>query len=162
RDQPVGKGNRKQPLRYWRERSRTEGGPMERDKVLVVDDEAMVREVVGRYLERDGFAVRAACTGAEALRIADQWWPDLVLLDLMLPEIDGYEVCRQLQAKRAVPIIMLTAKGDETDKLVGLGLGADDYVTKPFSPREVVARVRAVLRRARQPVPDGATLRFGE
>jgi len=137
---------------------------LERDKVLVVDDEAMVREVMGKYLERDGFAVRLVADGAEALRVAGEWWPDLVLLDLMLPRLDGLEVCRRLQASRPVPVIMLTAKGQETDKLVGLGLGADDYVTKPFSPREVVARVKAVLRRARQPAltGEGDSLRFGE
>ena len=119
---------------------------MTRGTVLVVDDEATVRDVVGRYLRHEGFATLEARDGAEALEQAPH--ADLVILDLMLPGIDGMEVCRRLQRTHPVPIIMLTAKGEEADKLVGLGLGADDYVVKPFSPRELVARVQAVLRRS--------------
>lgn len=116
--------------------------------ILVVDDEHIVTEVVARYLIREGFSVRTASDGEEALRLAREEPPDLVVLDLMLPKLDGLEVCRRLRAESAVPIIMLTAKGEETDKIVGLTLGADDYLAKPFSPRELVARVQAVLRRA--------------
>jgi DNA-binding response OmpR family regulator len=116
--------------------------------VLVVDDEPEITEVVRRYLEQDGYRVVSAASGRAALTLFQQEHPHLVLLDLMLPEIDGWEVARQIRAAGGTPIIMLTARGDEVDRLLGLGLGADDYITKPFSPREVVARVRAVLRRA--------------
>jgi len=125
-------------------------------KILIVEDEAMVADVVSRYLRRDGFQVLLATDGQAALDIAREQSPDLVLLDLMLPKIDGLEVCRRLRAGSRVPIIVVTAKGDETDRIVGLELGADDYVSKPFSPRELVARVRAVLRRS-QPSSNGAT-----
>lgn len=115
-------------------------------RILVVDDEPNIREVVEQYLQREGYETLTVADGEEAVaRAADA---DLVVLDLMLPKLDGIEVCRRIQASRNVPIIMLTAKSEETDKLVGLGVGADDYVTKPFSPRELVARVQAVLRRA--------------
>ena len=117
-------------------------------RVLVVDDEKTVSEVVQRYLHREGYEVALAADGAEALQLARQWVPDLVVLDLMLPVVDGLEVCRQLRKDSQVPIIMLTARGEETDRVVGLELGADDYMVKPFSPRELVARVRSVLRRA--------------
>jgi DNA-binding response OmpR family regulator len=117
-------------------------------RVLVVDDEPMVREVLVRYLAREGFDVEEAADGPSALDRAVDAPPDLVLLDLMLPGLDGYEVFRQLRERSTAPVIMLTARGEETDRIVGLELGADDYVTKPFSPREVVARVRAVLRRS--------------
>jgi len=116
--------------------------------VLVVDDEPMVREVLGRYLERDGFAVDLAVDGPDALHQLDKAGADLVVLDLMLPRIDGYEVLRRLRTHSDTPVIMLTARGSQTDRIVGLEVGADDYITKPFSPPEVVARVRAVLRRA--------------
>jgi two-component system response regulator ResD len=109
--------------------------PSNSGRVLVVEDEPMVAEVVERYLRRDGFEVRAASDGVAALRLFREWVPDLVILDIMLPGIDGLEVCRRVRAISEVPIIMLTARGDEPDRLVGLGLGADDYVTKPFSPR---------------------------
>lgn len=125
-------------------------------KILIVEDEAMVADVVSRYLRRDGFQVLIATDGQAALDIAREQAPDLVLLDLMLPKIDGLEVCRRLRATSQVPIIVVTAKGDETDRIVGLELGADDYVSKPFSPRELVARVRAVLRRS-NPAPSGPT-----
>ena len=117
-------------------------------KILVVDDEARLVDVLKAYLERDGYKVITAYDGKQALFLARREKPDLVLLDLMLPEVDGLEVCRTLRRDSEVPIIMLTARSEETDKLIGLELGADDYITKPFSPREVVARVRAVLRRA--------------
>ena len=121
-------------------------------KVLVVDDESKIVRTVRAYLEREGYLVSEAGTGPQALEAFKKERPDLVVLDLMLPELDGYEVCRRLRRESDVPVIMLTARDDDTDKLIGLELGADDYVTKPFSPRELVARVRAVLRRtARQP-----------
>ena len=119
--------------------------------ILIVDDEPIVREVVEQYLKQDGFAVDAAADGLEAMRRFQAARPDLVLLDLMLPGLDGLEVCRQMRALSNVPIIMLTAKTDEIDTIIGLSVGADDYIAKPFSPREVVARVKAVLRRAVNP-----------
>jgi two-component system response regulator ResD len=122
-------------------------------KVLVVDDEPNIREVVGLYLRRDGHAVVSAGDGDEALRLYQQTQPDLVVLDLMLPGLSGLEVCRRLQANRRVPLIMLTAKGEEEDRIVGLGVGADDYMVKPFSPRELAARVEAVLRRVNETQP---------
>jgi DNA-binding response OmpR family regulator len=117
-------------------------------RVLVVDDEPMVREVLTRYLEKAGFHVDVAEDGEQALAAYATSPPDLVLLDLMLPRIGGLEVFRRMREQGPAAVIMLTAKGEETDRVVGLELGADDYVTKPFSPREVVARVRAVLRRS--------------
>lgn len=117
------------------------------EKVLVVDDEPMVRDVLSRYLRRDGFEVATASDGEEALVRFNEAEPDLVLLDLMLPRVDGYEVFRRLREQSPTPVIMLTARGEEMDRIVGLERGADDYIGKPFSPREVVARVRAVLRR---------------
>jgi DNA-binding response OmpR family regulator len=116
-------------------------------RVLVVDDEPRIVQLVRDYLERAGFAVSTARDGREALMRARQDRPDLIVLDLGLPELDGLEVTRHLRRDSGVPIIMLTARDEETDKVVGLELGADDYVTKPFSPRELTARVRAVLRR---------------
>ncbi|MQA77322.1 MAG: response regulator [Streptosporangiales bacterium] len=118
-------------------------------RILVVDDDPTVAEVVTRYLEKNGHTVDRARDGAQALGLADARPPDLVVLDLMLPGIDGYEVCRRLRQSTPVPIIMLTARGDETDRVTGLELGADDYVTKPFSARELVLRVQSVLRRSR-------------
>ena len=111
-------------------------------KILVVDDEPNIREVVGLYLRRDGHEVIAASDGDEALRLHRQQQPDLVVLDLMLPRVGGIEVCRRIQAERRTPLIMLTARGEEEDRIIGLGVGADDYVVKPFSPRELAARVR--------------------
>ncbi|HLZ71962.1 MAG TPA: response regulator transcription factor [Dehalococcoidia bacterium] len=131
--------------------------------VLVVDDEAMVTEVVGKYLRREGYEVVCVGDGDAALAAAQQHRPDLVVLDLMLPRVDGLEVCRKLRARSQVPVIMLTAKGEELDRIIGLELGADDYIPKPFSPRELVARVKAVLRRAASVQrPDGERLDFGE
>jgi DNA-binding response OmpR family regulator len=117
-------------------------------KILVVDDEPNIREVVSLYLRRDGHSVSTAADGEEALMLYRQTEPDLVVLDLMLPKVSGIEVCRRIQSDRRVPVIMLTAKGEEEDRIIGLGIGADDYVVKPFSPRELAARVEAVLRRA--------------
>ncbi len=116
-------------------------------RVLVVDDDVKTVELVKLYLNRDGYRVLTAYDGIEALRLAREGHPDLIVLDLMLPGVDGLQVCRTLRQESDVPIIMLTAKTTDQDKLVGLDLGADDYVTKPFSPRELAARVRAILRR---------------
>ncbi len=116
--------------------------------VLVVDDEEKITEVVGSYLRRAGYAPLTASGGTEALRIFEKERPVLVILDLMLPDLSGEEVCRRLRARSRVPIIMLTAKSEDLDAVHGLGLGADDYVTKPFSPRQLMARVQAVLRRS--------------
>lgn len=116
-------------------------------KVLVVDDDYKTAHLVEVYLKKDGYRVAVAHDGKEAIELAGKVHPDLVILDLMLPEIDGLSVCRLMRAESKVPIIMLTARTMEDDKLLGLDLGADDYVTKPFSPRELMARARAVLRR---------------
>jgi DNA-binding response OmpR family regulator len=122
--------------------------------VLVVDDDDNVRDVVRRYLERAGYRVSVAETGEDALLRAAETEPDLVVLDLMLPGMDGFEVCRRLRQRRPVPVVMLTARGDEDDRIAGLQLGADDYVAKPFSPRELVLRVTSVLRRTgAEPAP---------
>jgi two-component system alkaline phosphatase synthesis response regulator PhoP len=116
-------------------------------KILVVDDELTLLNTVRAYLEQAGYIVQTATDGGSALHLFRQFQPDLVVLDIMLPEIDGLEVLRQLRQSSEVYVIMLTAKADEADKVIGLGMGADDYVTKPFSPRELVARVKAALRR---------------
>src|SRR4030042_3098559 len=116
--------------------------------VLVVDDESHIVETLRLCLGRDGFRVVPAYDGRSALELAEREKPDLIVLDLMLPEVSGLDVCRTIRSRSQVPIVMLTARSEEVDKLVGLELGADDYATKPFSPREVAARVRAVLRRA--------------
>jgi DNA-binding response OmpR family regulator len=120
-------------------------------RILVVDDEPMVREVLVGYLKRDGYAVDEASNGQEALDLASSTKPDLIVLDVMLPELDGFAVLTSLRKSSSVPVILLTARADEPDRIVGLELGADDYVVKPFSPREVVARVRSVLRRTLAP-----------
>jgi DNA-binding response OmpR family regulator len=127
-------------------------------RVLVVDDDATVAEVLSRYLEREGFAVEAVGDGGAALERAEMLLPDLVVLDLMLPTIGGLEVCRRLRAMAPVPIIMLTALGEEGNRVAGLELGADDYLPKPFSPRELTARIKAVLRRAQAPPLEGQLL----
>jgi DNA-binding response OmpR family regulator len=119
-------------------------------RILIVEDETKTAALLRLYLEHAGFEVRIASTGPEGLRIARESPPDLLVLDLMLPELDGLAVCRALRSESEIPIVLLTARTTEEDKLTGLGLGADDYVTKPFSPREVVARIRAVLRRTRK------------
>jgi DNA-binding response OmpR family regulator len=131
--------------------------------VLVVDDDRKMVDLIRLYLERDGYRVLSAYDGVKALDLARNAYPGLIILDLMLPQLDGLDVCRILRAESAVPIIMLTAKTTEEDKLVGLDLGADDYITKPFSPRELVARVRTVLRRASANKENGpAEIQFGE
>ena len=117
------------------------------ERILIIDDEPWVHEVVRAYLERDGFIVYGATVGSEGLELAMTKRPDLVVLDLMLPDLSGEEICRHLRERSDVAILMLTAKTSEDQRIAGLGLGADDYVTKPFSPRELVARVKAVLRR---------------
>jgi two-component system alkaline phosphatase synthesis response regulator PhoP len=118
------------------------------ERILVVDDEANIIDLTRIYLEQEGFHVEAATDGTQALEKIRDLAPALVVLDIMLPEIDGFEVCRQTRAWSDVPIIMLTARDEDIDKIVGLELGADDYLTKPFNPRELVARVKAILRRA--------------
>jgi DNA-binding response OmpR family regulator len=121
--------------------------------VLVVDDEPTIREIVVRYLQRDGYRTLEAADGTRARELLESDPPNLVVLDVMLPGTDGLELCRWIRARSKLPVIMLTARGEESDRIVGLELGADDYVTKPFSPRELTARVRTVLRRAE---PTGA------
>ena len=128
-----------------------------RGTILIVDDEAIVVEVVERYLLREGYSVRVARDGLTALTMARDEAPDLIILDVMLPGLGGLEVAQRLRAESRVPIIILSARGEETDTIIGLGLGADDYVTKPFSPKELVARVAALLRRAN----DNATQASG-
>ena len=130
-------------------------------RVLVVDDEATLIDTIRYNLRREGYEVHVAGEGNEALRLARASAPDLVVLDLMLPGLDGLEVCHQLRRESTVPILMLTAKDDEVDKIVGLEVGADDYMTKPFSMREVVARVKALLRRAEKP-PLADTVRIAD
>jgi len=131
-------------------------------KILVIDDEQSILDLVTAYLRREGFEVHAAMDGPGALRAARAFKPDLIVLDIMLPGMDGLEVLAHLRRESDVYVIMLTAKSEETDKIVGLSVGADDYVTKPFSPRELVARVKAALRRLRDGVgpEDGTTLSF--
>jgi DNA-binding response OmpR family regulator len=124
-------------------------------KILVIDDEPNIREVVGLYLRRDGHDVVSAADGEVALEVFRESEPDLVVLDLMLPKISGLEVCRRMREDRRVPLIMLTARGEEEERIVGLSLGADDYVVKPFSPRELAARVAAVLRRVEESSEPG-------
>ncbi len=137
----------------------TAGGP--RRRVLVVDDDPTVAEVVTDYLHRAGFLVEHVAEGPAAVARAAEAPPDLVVLDLMLPGLDGLEVCRRIRERGPVPVVMLTARGDEDDRVLGLEFGADDYVTKPFSPRELVLRVESVLRRAGSPPASGPWLRAG-
>ncbi|MGH2697212.1 MAG: response regulator, partial [Actinomycetota bacterium] len=143
--------------------------------ILLVDDDARLREIVGMALEGEGYGVRAAASAEEAVAILDRDDPDLLILDVMLPGLDGFELCREIRTKSPVPILMLTAKTDTVDVVVGLESGADDYVTKPFVTKELVARIRALLRRARGPeqsprkisvddleiAPDAATVAKG-
>jgi len=131
-------------------------------KVLVVDDEPKIVQLARDYLEHAGFAVIVAHDGKAALASARSQKPDLVVLDLGLPELDGLDVARTIRQESNVPIVMLTGRSEESDKLVGLEIGADDYVTKPFSPKELVARVRAVLRRTERPRVDSEIVRVGE
>jgi DNA-binding response OmpR family regulator len=130
--------------------------------VLVVDDEPIVRDVIVRYLRRDGFATLEAGDGDRARELIETADPTLVVLDVMLPGTDGLELCRWIRSRSDLPVIMLTARGEEADRIVGLELGADDYVTKPFSPRELAARVRTVLRRANGSVSRPERLEFGD
>ena len=116
-------------------------------QILIVEDEADIRELLRFNLEREGFTVHEAADGTQGLALARQYTPDLVMLDVMLPGVDGFEVCRRVRATSDTPILMLTARDQDIDKIVGLELGADDYLTKPFNPRELVARVKAILRR---------------
>ncbi|MCP4358881.1 MAG: response regulator transcription factor [Chloroflexi bacterium] len=129
--------------------------------VLVVDDEERLLSLVKAYLEQGGFRVVTAANGREALFIARQEKPDLILLDIMMPEMDGHEFMRLHRQEQDTPIILLTAKVEEDDKIIGLELGADDYITKPFSPRELLARVRAILRRMGKATPEAGILRAG-
>lgn len=117
-------------------------------KILVVDDEKHIVEIIKAYLEQNGFKANTAYDGKTALELLNSQSPDLIILDLMLPEISGWDVCREVRKKSDIPIIMLTARDDTTDKIIGLELGADDYVTKPFDPKELVTRVKAILRRS--------------
>jgi two-component system response regulator RegX3 len=134
-----------------------------RRTILLVEDEVSITEPLAAALEREGFDTRVAGTAGDALEQAGQLQPDLVLLDVMLPDGSGYDVCRELRRSSKVPIIMLTARGEEADRVIGLELGADDYVVKPFSAREVTARIRAVLRRAESAAPEGGgAIEIGE
>jgi DNA-binding response OmpR family regulator len=119
--------------------------------ILIVDDEPNIIELASLYLKQDGFQVDGVSTGKDALARQESHSPDLIVLDLMLPDMDGFEICRRIRARSRVPILMLTARKENVDKIVGLELGADDYLTKPFDPRELVARVRAILRRSQVP-----------
>lgn len=142
---------------------------MSKETILIVDDEQNIIELGRLYLENEGFQVEAAYDGLEALQKFERLQPALIVLDLMLPELDGWEVCKKIRAVSEVPIIMLTARTDDVDKIVGLELGADDYMTKPYNPRELVARVKAVLRRGglqartqpAAPAPEPSILQAG-
>jgi DNA-binding response OmpR family regulator len=135
---------------------------MAKETILVVDDEANIIELARMYLQNEGYVVESARDGREALTKIKSLKPALVVLDLMLPEVDGWDVCRQVRADSDVPIIMLTARSDDVDKIVGLELGADDYLTKPFNPRELVARVRAVLRRYEKSADSITPIHLGQ
>ena len=135
---------------------------MAKETILVVDDEANIIELAKMYLQNEGYVVESARDGREALTKIKSIQPALVVLDLMLPEVDGWEVCRQVRADSDVPIIMLTARSDDVDKIVGLELGADDYLTKPFNPRELVARVKAVLRRYEKSTAPSKPVHLGQ
>lgn len=137
---------------------------MSGERILVVDDESNIVDLCRMYLEREGFEVDRAGDGQEALERIASTQPALIVLDVMLPKLDGFEVCRRVRAESDVPILMLTARTDDVDKIVGLELGADDYLTKPFNPRELVARVKAILRRADLAVngPETDVVRVGD
>ena len=121
---------------------------MDNQKILIVDDDANICELLRIYLEKDGFSTLVATDGEQAIAFAQRYDPELILLDIMMPKLDGWQVCREIRKNSSVPIIMLTAKGETFDKILGLELGADDYITKPFDTKEVVARIKAVLRRS--------------
>src|SRR5271166_2458738 len=132
------------------------------ERLLIIDDDARLAAMVSDYLSAAGFVVDRSLTGRDGLAALESATFDAVILDVMLPDIDGFELCRTIRARAQTPILMLTARGDETDRIVGLELGADDYLPKPFSPRELQARLRAILRRGRLSRPSAAgTLRFG-
>jgi DNA-binding response OmpR family regulator len=134
------------------------------NRILVVEDDPDIANLIRRYLQRGGFEVDVRASGRDALTAVGSSPPDLLLLDLMLPQMSGQDVCRTLRADpktASIPIIMVTARAEETDRIVGLELGADDYIAKPFSPNELIARMKAVLRRSRPQEPQGSTLRFG-
>ena len=142
---------------------------MDKKKILVVEDEKAISDILVFNLQREGYDTLAAYDGAEGLRCALEEAPDLILLDVMLPEMDGFEVCRRVRAEKDTPIIMLTAREEETDKVMGLELGADDYITKPFSMRELMARVKANMRRTyagedreKAEAPSGGGLRVSK
>ena len=136
---------------------------MESATIAVIEDESIIAAAVAARLRREGFKVEVAPDGPSGVELCERFKPDLVVLDVMLPGFDGLEVCRRIQRERPVPVLMLTARDSETDMLVGLGIGADDYMTKPFSPRELVARVRALLRRVRKfPNPPDNALKVGD
>lgn len=130
--------------------------------IVVADDEKHIVQLIKLYLSNEGFRVETAADGQEALDKARRLRPDLIVLDLMMPRLDGWEVCRRLRKESNIPVIMLTARTDDVDKIVGLELGADDYVTKPFNPRELVARVKAVLRRTQHPLDEDVTIESGD
>ena len=136
-------------------------GAAERRRILVVDDDRALAEMLGEYLERAGYVVTARDTVAEGFNAARRESFDAVILDVMLPDGDGLDLCRRLRAESDVPILMLTARGDPPDRIVGLEIGADDYLPKPFNPRELLARLRAILRRRQGPGARAETLRFG-
>jgi len=132
------------------------------ERLLIIDDDARLAAMVGDYLAAAGFAVERRFTGRDGLAALERMGFDAIILDVMLPDVDGFELCRTIRARAATPILMLTARGDETDRIVGLELGADDYLPKPFSPRELLARLRAILRRGPLPArTNAAVLRFG-
>ncbi|MFC1907430.1 response regulator [Chloroflexota bacterium] len=135
---------------------------MSAKNILVVDDEKRIVDIVQAYLERDGFQVMAAYDGNSALEMARRQTPDLIVLDLMLPEVSGWDICRALRQESDIPIIMLTARDESSDKIVGLELGADDYVTKPFDPKELVSRIKAVLRRTEGRMAHQARLKVAD
>jgi DNA-binding response OmpR family regulator len=130
-------------------------------KILAVDDESNILELVKLYLEREGYQVETAGTGGEALSKLEAASPDLVILDLMLPDIDGFEVCREIRKRGNVPVLMLSARKEDIDKIAGLEMGADDYLTKPFNPRELIARIRAIGRRYQGGPPEGDVMEAG-
>lgn len=123
-------------------------------KVLIVDDDTNISELIALYLNKEGYDTKEVATGRLALELFESYHPDLVILDVMLPELDGYDVCKEIRKHNRTPIIMLTAKGEVFDKVLGLELGADDYMVKPFDPKELIARVKAVLRRNTQPIEE--------
>lgn len=131
-------------------------------KILVVDDEKKIVEIIKAYLEREGFQIISAFDGKSAIDLAFSQNPDLIVLDLMLPEVSGWDVCRAVRKKSEVPIIMLTARDEVTDKIIGLEMGADDYITKPFDPKELVSRVRAVLRRTDTPTSKNSIIQVAD